>query len=280
MMHRIEPSCSLLLFFDLLTVESKNAVILFQIARLYLIADILANCSSAKVLNVSYFRKFFYVRLVGIFKEIGAAYRAIEARLKAEQFKTRVMQCFRAWEENALYPVEFLINLQNIFLGLTFDEMDEDIIEPIKRTNDVADIDLDGIPLDEEAKPTISLVDYDLDGQPSNCIFFLFLFTLIYNRPIKFIKLNSLIVYHAFLVDSPRSGVSRSPTSPRKLEDQSSKTHEEAPMKFKPSKWEEVDPRTVEAQAMSTSKWDQLESKRSALSGLAAYGEDEDIDGV
>lgn len=79
-------------------------------------------------------------------------------------------------------------------------------------------------------------------------------------------------------MESPRSGSSRSPTSPQKLEEQ---PPEEALTKFKPSKWEEVDPRMVEAQAMSTSKWDQLESKRSALSGLTAYGEDDDdIDGV
>jgi hypothetical protein len=29
------------------------------------------------------------------------------------------MLCFRAWEDWAIYPQEFLIQLQNIFLGLT-----------------------------------------------------------------------------------------------------------------------------------------------------------------
>ena len=32
--------------------------------------------------------------------------------------QTRVMNVFRAWEDWAIYPNDFLINLQNIFLGL------------------------------------------------------------------------------------------------------------------------------------------------------------------
>ena len=40
-------------------------------------------------------------------------------RIRAEAFKQRVMHCFRAWEDWAIYPQEFLIQLQNIFLGLT-----------------------------------------------------------------------------------------------------------------------------------------------------------------
>ena len=33
-------------------------------------------------------------------------------------FQQRVMGCFRAWEDWAVYPNEYLINLQNVFLGL------------------------------------------------------------------------------------------------------------------------------------------------------------------
>jgi len=44
---------------------------------------------------------------------------SLESRLKAEGFKLRVMQMFRAWEEWAVYPKDFLIKLQNTFLGLT-----------------------------------------------------------------------------------------------------------------------------------------------------------------
>jgi len=30
----------------------------------------------------------------------------------------KVMACFRAWEDWAIYSSEYLINLQNLFLGL------------------------------------------------------------------------------------------------------------------------------------------------------------------
>lgn len=44
---------------------------------------------------------------------------ALKSRLKAEGFKMRVMAMFRAWEEWAVYPRDFLIKLQNTFLGLS-----------------------------------------------------------------------------------------------------------------------------------------------------------------
>lgn len=53
-----------------------------------------------------------------IFAYLHKAYANIDARLRAEQFKSRVMRCFNAWEAMALYPTETLIRLQNIFLGL------------------------------------------------------------------------------------------------------------------------------------------------------------------
>lgn len=33
-------------------------------------------------------------------------------------FQQKVMGCFQAWEDWTVYPNDFLINLQNIFLGL------------------------------------------------------------------------------------------------------------------------------------------------------------------
>jgi U2-associated protein SR140 len=53
-----------------------------------------------------------------MFVSLNASQEAIESRIKAEQFRHRVMLCFRNWEENAIYPRETLINMQNIFLGL------------------------------------------------------------------------------------------------------------------------------------------------------------------
>ncbi|KAM3835293.1 U2 snRNP-associated SURP motif-containing protein isoform 4-T4 [Vipera latastei] len=117
-----------------------------KIARLYLVSDVLYN-SSAKVANASYYRKFFETKLCQIFSDLNATYRTIQGHLQSENFKQRVMTCFRAWEDWAIYPEPFLIKLQNIFLGLV------NIIEE-KETEEVPD-DLDGAPIEEE-----------LDGAP------------------------------------------------------------------------------------------------------------------
>ena len=90
-----------------------------KIARVYLVSDILHNCSVKGVAKgVSYYRKGFQTKLPDIFTDLNACYKAIEARIRAEAFRQRVLNCFRAWEDWALYPQDFLIKLQNIFLGL------------------------------------------------------------------------------------------------------------------------------------------------------------------
>jgi hypothetical protein len=38
--------------------------------------------------------------------------------LDVSECKQKVMGCFQAWEDWTVYPNDFLINLQNIFLGL------------------------------------------------------------------------------------------------------------------------------------------------------------------
>lgn len=53
-----------------------------------------------------------------MFKHLNAGYMALESRLKAEGFKLRVLQVFKAWEEWAVYQREFLIKLKHLFLGL------------------------------------------------------------------------------------------------------------------------------------------------------------------
>ncbi|XP_075911302.1 U2 snRNP-associated SURP motif-containing protein isoform X2 [Petromyzon marinus] len=88
-----------------------------KIARLYVVSDILHN-SCAKVANASYYRKYFEAKLPQIFADIHEVYKSIQGRLQAEQFKQKVMSCFRAWEDWAVYPDSFLIKLQNVFLGL------------------------------------------------------------------------------------------------------------------------------------------------------------------
>ncbi|KAG8229957.1 hypothetical protein J437_LFUL008530 [Ladona fulva] len=88
-----------------------------KIARLYLISDILHNCG-VKITNASYYRRGFESKLPMIFRHAFEAHRALDSRLKAEGFRMRVAQIFRAWEEWAIYPKDYLIRLQNAFLGL------------------------------------------------------------------------------------------------------------------------------------------------------------------
>lgn len=54
-----------------------------------------------------------------IFKNLNGYHMQLDSRLKAEGFKTRVMNVFKAWEEWAVYPKEFLTKLQHTFLGIT-----------------------------------------------------------------------------------------------------------------------------------------------------------------
>lgn len=60
----------------------------------------------------------FQMALVDIFKHFNETYERIEGRLSAENFKQKVMNCFRIWEEWVIYPFDHLIKCQNIFLGL------------------------------------------------------------------------------------------------------------------------------------------------------------------
>ncbi|KAM3869216.1 U2 snRNP-associated SURP motif-containing protein [Diretmus argenteus] len=133
-----------------------------KLARLYLVSDVLHN-SCAKVAGASYYRKYFETRLSQIFGDLNAAHRNIQARLQAEQFKQKVMSCFRAWEDWAIYPEVYLIQLQNIFLG--FVKAGEEIIEKAEEVT----VDLDGAPLDGtliDGVPFDRAPLEDLDGCP------------------------------------------------------------------------------------------------------------------
>ncbi|XP_017287497.1 U2 snRNP-associated SURP motif-containing protein [Kryptolebias marmoratus] len=132
-----------------------------KVSRLYLVSDILHN-SSAKVAGASYYRKFFERKLPQIFECLNVAHKNIQARLQAEQFKQKVMSCFRAWEDWAIYPDSYLIRLQNIFLG--FAKASEETTEKTEEAScelGSAPVDsslIDGLPLDKS-------VD-DIDGCP------------------------------------------------------------------------------------------------------------------
>uniref|UniRef100_A0A8C9SQ99 Zgc:163098 n=1 Tax=Scleropages formosus TaxID=113540 RepID=A0A8C9SQ99_SCLFO len=162
-----------------------------KIARLYLVSDILYN-SCAKVINASYYRKFFETKLPQIFGDISEAYRNVQARLQAEQFKQKVMSCFRAWEDWAVYPESYLIQLQNIFLGLVKagEEVSPDLDgAPLEDVDGVPleNVDgspmanlpwdpasLDGVPVDDiDGVPLGDTMD-DIDGTPCRSLIFWF----------------------------------------------------------------------------------------------------------
>ncbi|XP_013910318.1 PREDICTED: U2 snRNP-associated SURP motif-containing protein isoform X1 [Thamnophis sirtalis] len=190
-----------------------------KIARLYLVSDVLYN-SSAKVANASYYRKFFETKLCQIYSDLNATYRAIQGHLQSENFKQRVMTCFRAWEDWAIYPEPFLIKLQNIFLGLV------NIIEE-KEIEEVPD-DLDGAPIEEE-----------LDGAPLEDMD---------GIPIDVAPIDDLDGIPIKSIDDDLDGV------PLDGSEESKKN--EPIFKVAPSKWEAVDESALEAQAVTTSKWE------------------------
>jgi U2-associated protein SR140 len=88
--------------------------------------------------------------------------------MKSESFKQKILICIRAWEDWTMYPNEYLVNLQNLFLGLVSSGSNTKLNQ-LNNNNEVKnnkeDEDIDGKPL----------VDYgenedDLDGKPCNFI--------------------------------------------------------------------------------------------------------------
>ncbi|KAM6257981.1 U2 snRNP-associated SURP motif-containing protein isoform 5-T5 [Porphyrio hochstetteri] len=214
-----------------------------KIARLYLVSDVLYN-SSAKVANASYYRKFFETKLCQIFSDLNATYRTIQGHLQSENFKQRVMTCFRAWEDWAIYPEPFLIKLQNIFLGLV------NIMED-KETEEVPD-DLDGAPIEEE-----------LDGAPLEDVD---------GIPIDAAPIDDLDGVPIKSLDDDLDGV------PLDAAEDSKKN--EPIFKVAPSKWEAVDESELEAQAVTTSKWELFdqheESEEEEIQNQEEESEDEE----
>ncbi|XP_069753482.1 U2 snRNP-associated SURP motif-containing protein isoform X2 [Narcine bancroftii] len=214
-----------------------------KIARLYLVSDVLYN-SSAKVANASYYRKYFESKLCQIFANLNATYKSIQGHLQSENFKQRVMGCFRAWEDWTVYPDPFLIKLQNIFLGLV--DLEEESKELCKHQNiylelvDVEEIkevskrqpipeDIDGAPVEDEIDGAPL---EDVDGVPIDL-----------NTGIDDLDGVPMKVIDDDLDGVPIDG----------LED--SKKFQSV-FKVAPSKWEAVDEAELESQAVTTSKWE------------------------
>ncbi|EDV28406.1 uncharacterized protein TRIADDRAFT_51296 [Trichoplax adhaerens] len=138
-------------------------------ARIYLISDILYNCA-AKVPHASDYRKFFENKLPEIFLNLNKTYEAITGRMRAEQFKKRIMMCLRAWEGWVIYPFEFISTLQESFLGSVKTQDQEETshfrssFAAVDDSLTKAEEDIDGIPLDTSLDGVP--MDSDLDGVP------------------------------------------------------------------------------------------------------------------
>ncbi|KAG8263485.1 U2 snRNP-associated SURP domain-containing protein [Homalodisca vitripennis] len=222
------------------SLSNPSTALYKKIARLYLISDILHNCG-VKITNASYYRRGLEARLIPIFTEIHQTYKSIESRMKAEGFRMRVMKIFQAWEDWAVYSKDFLIRIQNAFLGLTSDAVEEagseseeeqglgEVEQEVEDPEDNED--LDGVPLDGAALlkgalnhqahddiDGVPMVEEDIDGMPMD----------------------------AGSEGEGKSGQGRGETRT-------------AGPGFVMSRWETVDPDLVEAQAMTTSKWETLE---------------------
>ncbi|CAH8476712.1 unnamed protein product [Heterobilharzia americana] len=219
--------------------KSQSISINKLVARLFLASDILYN-SSAKVPNASFFRKCFETCLPDMFKNLNSHYKNVEGKLKAEQLKQKVMLCFRAWEDWAVYPNEFLIKLQNIFLGLVCEAIDDEA-------------DLAGVPL-----------NLDEDEQNLNStkkVGFL-------NPDVEVLESQPLVQYDGDPLDVDGSPLDneeyRSPSPirskashliPAPVEDETKPSGNTSGRLFVPSKWETVE--TIEPETTtSTSIWE------------------------
>ncbi|XP_037946449.1 U2 snRNP-associated SURP motif-containing protein [Teleopsis dalmanni] len=239
------------------SLANPNTLATRKIARLYLISDILHNCT-VKVSNASFFRKSFEKHLLDVFEYLATFFGSMESRLKSEGFKSRVLQVLRAWEEWLIYPKEFILKLKSTFLGITIvaspvrtEEQKEEIIE-----------DIDGAPLSGDEKD-----DEDLDGVPLDGAALLkgaLLRGLPDALPMKEEAFQRQSLEHddyddidGMPMDDDIDGVPLEKLKPEQMFN-ASKTHLKGGT-FIPSKWETVDPEQVEAQAITTSKWDTLD---------------------
>lgn len=209
-----------------------------KIARIYLVSDILHNCS-VKVQNASFFRRAMESQLPEMFKGLHSAYMSLESRLKAEGYKIRVLQVIKAWEDWAIYSRDFLTRLRKIFLGtaVTVKSPEPDEEAPVPS----ADNDIDGIPIEENDDDG----DLPLDGAS---LLKRAMLTAADSSPLH--KLN---IYDDDDFDIDGVPIDDLPTPAMHM--LANQPFEPA---FVPSKWETVDPEQIEAQAITTSKWEQM----------------------
>uniref|UniRef100_A0A673ZN07 U2 snRNP-associated SURP domain containing n=1 Tax=Salmo trutta TaxID=8032 RepID=A0A673ZN07_SALTR len=180
---------------------------------------------------------YCFAKLCQVFSDLNTTYKTIQGHLQSENFKQRVMSCFRAWEDWAVYPDPFLIKLQNVFLGLVnlsaeekppFEHLAPSLLaqpEPVE--------DIDGAPIGEDMDGAPL---EDVDGVP--------------------IGLDGGAVVAGAPLDGASLGLDDLDGVPIKFSNQPPPS---ASFKVAPSKWEAVDESELEAQAVTTSKWEIFE---------------------
>lgn len=173
-----------------------------------------------------------------------------------------------------MYSRDFLIKLQNTFLGISTKETKDDVenVDGVP-LSDKEDEDLDGVPLDGAALLKGALLrgiptperdensdyDDDIDGVPCK-----FEFLIIFTR---------FLIIFAQSVDENIDGVPFDAADPPS-----------GSGGFVKSKWEELDPQQVAHQAITTSKWELLQEappvapEPPRISSICDYSSDSDDD--
>jgi len=148
-----------------------------KVARLFLVSDILHN-SGSKVHNASKFRKAFQNELLETMENLHKALKTCSTKTQTEKFRKQVLTCLAAWQDWSVYPPAFLIQLQNVFVGISTptnikleEELanKESLLAKLAAAENPEEVDdVDGVPLavPEEDVDGIAMEDADIDGIP------------------------------------------------------------------------------------------------------------------
>lgn len=255
-----------------------------KLARLFLISDILNNCSAA-VTNASYYREGFQTKLVHIFECLRKYLLNIGDNYEADRFKHKILSVLGAWKEWTLYENEFLISLSNILLGI--ETSNSRVVPPLSEiklpdddqpkqqqpdsSSSSRDTDLDGVEVDEE---TLSRC---LETKGLSLRWYM---TLELSEDEAEADDDDYRGYEQQPVDSDvRRATSTGATGANSSSNSSNQ------IKFKSSKWETLDPNEVAGQAVTISKWEAMakveedgvtDSSASSSASAAAHDADRD----
>ncbi|KAF9318428.1 hypothetical protein BG003_011252 [Podila horticola] len=157
-----------------------------RLARLYLISDVLHNCS-VPLPNVWKFRSALEVQLPAVFEALNGIYRSFDARLKAEQFRRQIANVLAVWENWIVFPQTYIDNLATVLTRKDADAHSPALsggstsFQPVKSlstfapvettstSNRTGDEDIDGVPMEDEDLDGVPLdAGDDLDGVPMN----------------------------------------------------------------------------------------------------------------